>query len=71
MPKRKLAVVLWLSIGVAAAVDMALVATLALEHRAFVGPLLGMTAFIPGFVIAGLAWQGRLPSGCRTSVSSD
>lgn len=64
MPKRKLAIVLLLTIGLATAVDTALVVSLALEHKAFAIPLVGMTAFMPGLVIAGLAWQGRLPSRC-------
>ena len=67
MPKRKLAVILALSMGMAGAIDIALVVFVALQHKVFAIPLLGMTAFIPGLVMAGLAWEGRLPSSCRTS----
>jgi len=64
MTKRKLAVVLMLTLGSVLAVDTALIIALAVEHRPFAIPLLSLTAFIPGMVIAALAWQGRLPFRC-------
>ncbi len=67
MPKPKLAMVLFLSIGMGAAIDMAFAFSLALEHKAFVIPLASMTGFIPALVIARLAWQGRLAPSCRTA----
>jgi hypothetical protein len=67
MRKRNLAVVLMSSLGLAVAVDLSLVLSLALEHRAYIIPLASVSAFIPGFVVAALAWQGRLPSSCKPS----
>ena len=64
MPKRKLAVVLFSTLGMAAILDLALALGLAMAHKPYIGPLAGLSAFIPGFVVAALAWQGRLPSRC-------
>jgi hypothetical protein len=44
--------------------DLVLVFSLAAGHKPYVGALASMTAFIPGFIVAALAWQGRLPSRC-------
>ena len=67
MPKRKLAVVLALSMVSVGAANVLLAVALAHEHRPSVIPLASLTACIPGFVVAALAWQGRLPSRCRAS----
>ena len=64
MPRRKLAIILAASLGAAAFADLALVLALAHDHRPFVVPLASLTGFIPGLVIATLAWRGRLPSRC-------
>jgi hypothetical protein len=64
VPKRKLAVVLFSALGLAALVDALLVISLAVGHKPCIGPLASMVAFIPGFIIAARAWQGRLPSRC-------
>ena len=69
MRKRKLAIFLASSMGLVWAVDLALGIGLASLHRPFIIPLLSMCACIPGLVVAGLAWQGRLPHrlGCNPS----
>lgn len=67
MHKRKLAIVLMLTLGFAAAVDVSLIIALAVGHKPYMGPLTSLTAFIPGVVVAVLAWQGKAPSGCSAS----
>jgi hypothetical protein len=64
MTKRKLAVVLASTAGLVGAVDLSLVLGLAFTHRPYAIPLLSLMGCIPGFVIAALAWQGRLRSNC-------
>lgn len=62
MPKRTLVAVLAWSIGLALATDLVLIFALVVEHRPYAIPLVGALAgFIPGLVVAGLAWKGRLP----------
>ena len=68
MPKRKLAILLASSMGLVWAVDLALGIGLALAHKPFIVPLISMSACIPGLVVAGLAWHGRLPSRCSLSA---
>ena len=68
MPKRKLALILVSSMGFVWVVNLALGVGLALQHRPFAIPLLSMTACIPGLVVAGLAWHGRLPPRCDPSA---
>lgn len=68
MPKRRLAILLASSMGLVLAVDLALGIGLGLAHRPFLIPLLSMSACIPGLVVAGLAWQGRLPPKCGLSA---
>jgi hypothetical protein len=67
MPKRKLAVVLASSMGLVVAVNVMLAVGLAIDHKPYVLPLASLTACIPGFVVAGLAWRGRLTSRCGVS----
>jgi hypothetical protein len=64
MPKRKLAIFLAGTLGIVAMSSVALSAMLAVAHKPFVIPLLSVTACLPGFVVAGLAWRGLLPSRC-------
>jgi len=64
MPKRKLAIILATSMGLLAAMDALLILILAWSHRPFYFVVGGMTALMPGFVMASLAWRGRLPSRC-------
>ena len=67
MPKRKLAVVLASSMGLVVAMNVLLALGLAIDHKPYVLPLASLTACIPGFVVAGLAWSGRLASRCGVS----
>jgi len=64
MQKRKLAIILATSMGLMAALDAWLILSLAWAHRPFYFLLGSMAAVMPGFVIATLAWRGRLPSRC-------
>jgi hypothetical protein len=64
MPRRKLAVVQISARGLVLIVDLTLVLGLAIAHKPYLIALVSMTACIPGFVVAVLAWQGRLPSRC-------
>jgi hypothetical protein len=64
VPKRKLAVVLISTLGLVLIVNLTLLLGLAVAHKPYLIPLVSMTACIPGFVVAALAWQGRLPSRC-------
>ena len=65
--KRKLAIILAVSMGSLAAIEVLLAVGLALEHGPYVIPLASITACVPGFVVAALAWRGRLPSKCSAS----
>jgi hypothetical protein len=67
MPKRKLALGLASAMGLVLAADLALSLGLALHHEPFATPLISMMTVIPGLVVAGLAWQGRLPTSCDRS----
>jgi len=49
------------------AVNVMLAVGLAIDHKPYVLPLASLTACIPGFVVAGLAWRGRLASRCGVS----
>ena len=69
MTKRGLAIGLASSMVAVAAVNILLALGLALDHRAFVAPLASLTACIPGFVVAALAWRDRLPVACKASRS--
>lgn len=64
MPKKKLAVFLSASMGAALIADLVAALFLANEHRPFVALVASATATIPGFVIAVLAWQGKLQTRC-------
>jgi hypothetical protein len=55
---------LFSALGSAAVLDALLVLSLAIGHKSYIGPLASMTAFVPGLIVAALAWQGRLPSRC-------
>ncbi len=65
MSKRKLAVVMMSLVTAVVLLNLALAIALAQEHRPYVVSLAAaMTACVPGFVVAALAWKGRLPSRC-------
>ena len=64
MPKRKLAIILMLAMTAVGAVNLMLIFWLAFVHKPFIFSLAGISACIPGFVVAALAWQGRLASRC-------
>jgi hypothetical protein len=65
MPKRKLAMVLFASMGAILIGQLVLVLALLATHRSGVLMLIGpMAATLPGFVIAVLAWRGKLPVTC-------
>ena len=65
MQKRTLALVLIASMSGVLLVDLGLALALASAHKSYVGALAGLTGTIPGFVIAGLAWRGKLPERRR------
>jgi hypothetical protein len=44
--------------------DLAVALALASAHRFYIGALAGSMATIPGFLIAALAWRGKLPADC-------
>jgi hypothetical protein len=68
MPKRRLAAILGASMSLVVAVNLGLVLGLASDHKAYVIPaLFGIASVIPGFVVATLAWRGRLRSRCWPS----
>ncbi len=59
-----MALVLTASMSAILLVDLAMALMLAGAHKSYVGTLAGLTATIPGFVIAVLAWRGKLPGNC-------
>ena len=65
MPKHRLALALMASMVAVVLADV--IATLALSsaHKPYLGLLVSASATIPGFVIAVLAWRGKLPVSCR------
>ncbi len=68
MPRRKLAIFLAASMGALCLVEGLFAVVLAAQHKPFAIALASLTACIPGFVVAALAWQGRLPSGRPTDT---
>lgn len=62
MPKRKLAIGLYASMALIIAVESVFALCLAGAHRPYWQVLTSLPATIPGFVIATLAWRGKLPS---------
>jgi F0F1-type ATP synthase assembly protein I len=65
MPKRKLAMVLFASMGVVLIGELAFALSLFTAHRSGALMLIGpMAATLPGFVVAVLAWRGKLPAAC-------
>lgn len=65
MSKRKLTIILMLSLGFAAAFDLSLVFALALYHKPFAATLAGAVAgFIPALIVASMAWRRPPPSSC-------
>jgi F0F1-type ATP synthase assembly protein I len=64
MRKRGLAIILATAMGLVVTLDACLILILAWAHRPFYFLLGSMAAVTPGFVIAALAWRGRLPSRC-------
>ena len=62
MPKRKLALVLVMSMS--AIVIVQIIAFTIVGHGSAALLSAGITATIPGFVIAALAWRGKLPFAC-------
>ncbi len=64
MPKRRLAIILAAMMGLVVLLDAALIVSLAWAHRPFYFLIGSMAAVTPGFVVATLAWRGRLPSRC-------
>ena len=67
MPKRRLALILFVSMSAVVAVQLVLMLVLAGAHKPYMTLVAGLTGTIPGFVIASLAWRGRLPSACKPS----
>jgi hypothetical protein len=67
MPKRKLAMVLFASMGAILIGQLVVVLALFATHRSGAIMLIGpMAATLPSFVIAVLAWRGKLPAACAT-----
>jgi len=64
MQKRTLALGLTVAMSLVLLADLLLALMLANAHRFYGGVLAGATATIPGFVIASLAWRGKLPGNC-------
>ena len=72
MRKPKLAIFLGLSVVVAMAIETAVFVIFAKTHLPPVPVLASFAAYIPAFVIAGLAWTGKLPSnGCSATAAHD
>ncbi len=65
MPKRKLAMVLFASMGVVLIGQLAFALAIVAANRSGALVLIGpMAATLPGFVVAVRAWRGKLPVAC-------
>lgn len=62
MPKRKLAISLYASMSLVIGVELIFALWLAAVHKPYWQVLPSLPATIPGFVIATLAWRGKLLS---------
>ncbi len=67
MKKPKLAILLILSVAAAMAVEISVFVIFAKTRLPPISVLASFAGFIPAFVIAGLAWTGKLPSTCRSA----
>ncbi len=65
MRKPKLAIFLSLSVVVAMAIEVLTFAIFVKNHFPYAAVMGSFAAYVPAFVIAGLAWTGKLPSNCR------
>ena len=65
MPKRRLALVLFASMFAVVAILLTLMLVLAGANTPYLSLVAGLPTLIPGFVVATLAWRGKLPSACK------
>jgi ABC-type cobalamin transport system permease subunit len=64
MQKRVLALGLTAVMSAVVLADLVLALMLASAHKSYGAVVASLTATVPGFVIAVLAWRGKLPGNC-------
>ncbi len=66
MPNRRLAFVLFGSMSAVVAILLLPMLVLAAAHKPYMSFLPGILGTMPGFMVAALAWRGKLPHCART-----